>query len=183
MMRSSSLVCKEMQGKVQERIPWRLSLGVYRGQQEYCFGKMKEGVRDLEIRWNLPDEYNKRPLNGNVRERLEELQLDRCRRRGRCVVWIERESQKSTWFEVDEIAALSRLQGFEEIIIRVTGPVRLSSHKIELVVIQLRPWLERAWGKCQQRQEGKDILLLFWPREEEQERYDWDENCSIRVRV
>ena len=156
---------------VLKMIPWRLSLGACReeeGQEwekgkDYRFGKMKEGVRDLEIRWYLPQLYEKSSLEGKVRDRLEELQLDSGSRRGRCSVWIRRRSERMTWFEVNEIEALSRVQGFEEIVVRITGPNGVSIGMLKRVVARLRPRLDEAWGECDQWQEANGILLCYRP--------------------
>ena len=174
MMRTNSTVREEMRGMVTTMIPWRLSLGEAHnkdGAHDFRLGKMKDGVRDLEIRWNLPDPCNgSEPLEGGVAERLDELELGGRRRRGCCVILIERGSYKATWFQVNDVEALAKLDVFEEVTIRIrmgetVCPARLSSHKIELVAVELRAWLETAWGQCQCRQGGggKELSLCFRP--------------------
>ncbi len=157
-----------------EGISWRMSLGDRRGTDgpDHGHGRMKEEVRDLEIRWNLPDpcDHNSKGLGGTFRQRLEGLMLD-SRRRRRCVVRIERGSYKSTWIRTHEMAVLAVLECFEEVVIEVRMgtlvpwyPNRLFRGSVERVAGELRGWMEAMWGKCEEEGDGDgQSAFVFHP--------------------
>ena len=173
MMRTNHRIWEEMRGTVMEKIPWRLSLGPGRegNAEDHRHGRMKDGVRDLEIRWNLPDPCE--PFRSDVVERLDELELDRCKRRRRCLIRMERGSYLPTLIEAKEMEALATwLEVFEEVDIRIrmgktmertNCPARLYFYSLEQLAVELGDWLEAAWGNFSQRRVGDECSLRFTP--------------------
>ena len=155
---------------VREKVPWRLTLGRCKVEEDHHYGKMKEDVRDLEIYWGLPDACDdSRPLVGTVAARVEELKLGKGKRRGRCVIRIERWSHKATWIRKDEVRALAAVAVFEEVVVEVCMgsdvpcPSRLSLTKVKLVGDLVGGLLETAWGGCREGGDGKMICYSFRP--------------------